>query len=174
MARELRMYVSTTTDAVWTDISGELNLVESSGGNFRTEEVPVASRDVPVIRLLKPAPVEVAGRVVYSSTPAVNLRALKDEATPVRLCWAPSGLAVGNLAFLTAAGGVMTQVAYAGASADDAGPLLMEFRMRCAGLENGWLVTATGTDDVPVAFWGLLTETGEPIISEAGEALIDG
>jgi hypothetical protein len=173
--RNVRLYYSSTSDSIWTDISGELNAIEVTGGARITDNVHVTASQYAVVRYGKLEPYDVGGTVVYTEDTTgavVSFAALKRACSSVRLCWIPGGLEVGNLTYITSADGALTQLGLPSGETRDGGPTLIDFVLRCADVEQNRLLTDAGSDDIAIALLGLLTETSALITTESGDGLL--
>lgn len=176
-ARNLRLYCASTADDVWLDLSGHLTALDVTGGDVVTDHLHIVGSDRAVVRYGKRTLLDVGARIVYtevaSEAPqAIDFVALKRAATPVRLVWAPRGVAVGNLAFMTDTA-YLYAVGLPGGDVADGTPIVTEFRVKCRTLSQLTITSTNWPADIPAVVYGrILTEAGDLITTEAGERLL--
>jgi hypothetical protein len=145
--RNVDVHYTSTSPAIWNEISGVLNAVEVSGGDRITGEAYTADGDTAIVLFGKREPIDVTGRIVYSeitTEPWVVLEALYKAGTDIRLSWAPGGWATDNLLFRTGTVNI-TSCGYPGGDVESGDPILVEFAVKTAAISYAAMTTASGT-----------------------------
>jgi hypothetical protein len=145
--RAVDVHYSSTSSWIWNEISGTVNAVEVSGGDRISGEAYTAEGDTAIVLFGKREPLDVTGRIVYSEVTAeafIDLEALYEAGTDIKLSWAPGGWATGNLLFRTTTTNIV-QFGYPGGEVESGDPILIEFAVRAAYIDYARMTTASGT-----------------------------
>lgn len=174
--RDVRLYCSSTAADVWLDLSGHLTALDVTGGDVVTDHLHIVGSDRAVVRYGKRELLDVGARIVYTEVASeapnlIDFVALKRAATPIRLVWAPRGVAVGHQAFMTDTA-YLYAVGLPGGDVADGTPIVTEFRVKCRTLSQLTITSTAWPGDIPAELAGLLTEAGAFLTTEAGAYLL--
>lgn len=138
---------SSTSAAIWNDISGVANTVEVEGGERQVGRIFTADGDKPIITFGKSAEYRVRVRIVYTEATDegyLQFKSLFDNNSPLRIEWAPAGLATGNLLYRTDTGR-LTSPAFPQGEVGDGNPITVQFEMVTRNITHARMTTASGT-----------------------------
>jgi hypothetical protein len=124
-----------TDNSNWTNISGEFNSIENSGGEVGTGEVYTADGDYPIVGIGKIAMMESKIKVVYVETAGSAWNAFWSaykNGTNIYVRYSPQGGNSGNLLFTSGKGYVTTPVLPAG-EVSDGTPVMVELTFKHPG-----------------------------------------
>ena len=116
-----------TDGTTWTDISGVANKIKVKGPERKSGSAHTASGDKPIVTVGKLEQVEVEMDIVYSevTTEAYNvLEGYLQNATGVKVRWAPKGTATGNFRYTTDTG-YITELPPPAGDFDKADPVMV-------------------------------------------------
>lgn len=132
--RAVKVEVS-TDNTNWTNISGEFNSIENSGGEIGTGEVYTADGDYPIVGIGKIAMMETKLKVVYVETSGSAWNAFWDaykNGTDIYVRYSPKGGNSGNLLF-TSGKGYVTSPVLPAAEVSDGNPVTCELTFKHPG-----------------------------------------
>lgn len=128
--KDVKIEISTDGGSSWTDISGEANAVNVSGGERITGNAKTADGDTPIIKAGKREPVLVTVSALYTETAAAAYDKINDayEAgdEDVQIRWSPEGATVTGQLQYTTADGIVKQPVYPSGNAEDGVPVPIE------------------------------------------------
>ncbi len=119
----------------WTDVSGESNSIDISGGEIGTGEAYTADGDLPLVGIGKIALTEAKLKVIYVETSGSAWNTFFDayvNGTDLYLRYSPKGGAVGDLRF-TSGKGFVTSPVYPKGEVADGTPTMCELTFKCPG-----------------------------------------
>jgi hypothetical protein len=145
--RSVDVHYSSTSSWLWYEISGQLNAIEASGGDRITGEAFTADGDTAVVLYGKLEPIDVTGRIIYTEIAAeafIDLEALYEAGTDIKLSWAPGGWVAGNLLFRTGTTNI-TSFGYPGGDVESGDPILVEFAVKTSAITVARMTAGLGT-----------------------------
>ena len=122
----------------WTDISGEFNSLDVSGGEITTGEAYTADGDLPLVGIGKIALTEAKLKVIYVETSGSAWNTFFDayvNGTDVYMRYSPKGGNSGNLRF-TSGKGFVTSPVYPKGEVSDGVPTMCELTFKCPGFSK--------------------------------------
>jgi hypothetical protein len=135
--RNVKVEIS-TDNTNWTNISGEFNSIENSGGEIGTGEVYTAEGDYPLVGIGKIALMESKLKVVYVETSGSAWNAFWDaykNGTPIYVRYSPKGGNSGNKLFTSGKGFVTSPIMPAGEVSNGA-PVTCELTFKHPGFTS--------------------------------------
>jgi hypothetical protein len=132
--RNMQIEISTDNNT-WTDISGESNSIDLSGGEISTGEEYTAEGELPLVGIGKKSLTEAKVKVVYVEGNSSAWQTFFDaysDGTEIYLRYAPKGNAEGNNRF-TSGKGFVTSPVYPKGSVAEAKPVMCELSFKCPG-----------------------------------------
>jgi len=141
------VYVALSTDGTtWVDVSGDVNSVQTSGGERVTGSVHTFAGDFPILKAGKKGPITVTIRGVYTEdSPHLQsyLQAAYDATGGSSLYarWSYGGGDAGDFGYTTGVG-IVKGKPYPDADSESGDPIMTELVLECAVVTKSTIGTA--------------------------------